>query len=77
MNQPIVTSSYVPAVTSGAKVMAFGDFGYFWVADRQGRTFKRLNELFAQTGQVGFLSSQRVDGKLVLPEAIQVMQVKA
>ena len=77
LNRPIMNSAFVPTIEAEAKIMAFGDFSYYWVADRQGRTFKRLNELFAQTGQVGFLSSQRVDGKLVLPEAIQVMQMKA
>ena len=47
------------------------------IGDRQGRSFKRLNELFAATGQVGFLASQRVDGKLILPEAVQVLKQKA
>ena len=56
--------------------MAFGDFSYYWVADRQGRSFKRLNELFAMTGQVGFLASQRLDGKLILPEAIKTLTIK-
>ena len=56
--------------------MAFGDFSYYWIADRQGRSFKRLNELFAANGQVGFLASQRVDGKLVLPEAVKTMAIK-
>ena len=49
---------------------------YLRIADRQGRTFKRLNELFATTGQVGFLGAQRVDGKLILPEAIKVLKLK-
>ena len=57
--------------------IAFGDFGYYWVADRQGRAFKRLNELYATTGQVGFLATQRVDGKLILPEAIKVLKMKS
>lgn len=61
----------------GGKVIAFGDFKYYWIADRQGRSFKRLNELFAATGQVGFLGSQRVDGKLILPEAVKVLAMKA
>ena len=46
-------------------------------ADRQGRSFKRLNELFATTGQVGFMATQRVDGKLILSEAIKVLAQKA
>jgi len=77
LNRPIKNSAFVPTIEAGAKIMAFGDFSYYWIADRQGRTFRRLNELFAQTGQVGFLSSQRVDGKMILPEAIQFMQMKA
>jgi HK97 family phage major capsid protein len=39
--------------------------------------FKRLNELYAKTGQVGFLATQRVDGKLILPEAIKILQQKS
>ena len=66
-----------PGVGAGNKSIAFGDFSYYWIADRQGRTFKRLNELYATTGQVGFLASQRLDGKLILPEAIKVLQQKA
>jgi len=77
LNRPIVTSVYVPIIAAGAKSIAFGDFGYYWVADRQGRSFKRLNELFAATGQVGFMATERVDGKLILPEAIKILQQKS
>ena len=77
LNRPIITSAYVPMIEAGAKTIAFGDFSYYWVADRQGRSFKRLNELYAATGQVGFMAMQRVDGKLVLTEAIKVLQQKA
>lgn len=76
LNCPYHTSSYVPELGAGKKVMAFGDFSYYWIADRQGRSFKRLNELFAANGQVGFLASQRVDGKLILPEAVKAMTMK-
>ena len=64
-------------IAADAKTVAFGDFSYYWIADRQGRSFKRLNELYAATGQVGFLASQRVDGKLILPEAIKVLAQKS
>jgi len=77
LGRPIYTSSYMPALEAGAKGILFGDLGYYWVADRQGRSFKRLNELYAPTGQVGFLSSERVDGKLILPEAVKCLQMKA
>ena len=75
--RPLYTSAYMPTIEGGAKTVVFGDFSYYWVADRQGRVFKRLNELFATTGQVGFLATQRVDGKLILPEAIKLLQQKA
>ena len=67
----------MPAIAAGNKTILFGDLGYYWVADRQGRSFKRLNELYAATGQVGFLASQRVDGKLVLTEAVKVLAQKS
>ena len=74
LNRPMYTSSFMPTVEAGAKTMLFGDFSYYWIADRQGRIFKRLNELYAETGQVGFIATQRVDGKLILPEAIKVLK---
>lgn len=76
LNRPYKTSSYVPEIGAEKKCMAFGDFSYYWLADRSGRTFKRLNELFAMTGQVGFLAMERVDGRLILPEAIKTLTVK-
>ena len=76
LGRPVKTSAYMPTLAEGNKTIAFGDFGYYWIADRQGRSFKRLNELYAATGQVGFLGSQRVDGKLILPEAIKVLAQK-
>ena len=77
LSRPLKTSAYVPSIAAAAKVLAFGDFGYYWVADRQGRSFQRLGELYAATGQVGFKATQRVDGKLILAEAVKVLQMKA
>lgn len=77
LNRPYKTSSYVPEIGAGKKCMAFGDLSYYWIADRSGRTFKRLNELFAMTGQVGFLAMERLDGKLILPEAVKTLKVKS
>lgn len=77
LGRPVYTSSAVPTIASGKKVIAFGDFNYYWIADRQGRVFKKLSELYATTDQTGFVATQRVDGKLILPEAIKVLQMKA
>jgi HK97 family phage major capsid protein len=75
IGKPIYTSSYVPAIEAEAKVLAFGDYSFYWIADRQARMFQRLIERYATTGQVGYLATQRVDGKLILPEAVQVLQM--
>lgn len=75
--RPVAISDYVPAIALSAKVIAFGDFSYYWIADRQGRVFQRLNELYAVNGQVGFRAYQRVDGKLILAEAVKVLQMAA
>lgn len=77
LGRPVYTSAFMPALEAGKKSVLFGDLSYYWVADRQGRSFRRLGELFAPTGQVGFLATQRVDGKLILPEAVKVLQQKA
>ena len=76
LGKRIYTSPFAPEIGAGAKTIAFGDFSYYWIGDRQGVAFKRLNERYAETGQVGFLASKRVDAKLVLPEAIKVLQQK-
>ena len=76
LNRPVYTSGFMPTLATGNKTILFGDLGYYWVADREGRSFKRLNELYAPTGQVGFLASQRVDGRLVLAEAMKCLAVK-
>ena len=77
LRRPLKTSAFMPAPAAGNKAMVFGDYSYYWIADRTNRTFRRLNELYARTDQVGFLTTQRVDGKLILPEAVKCLQMKA
>ena len=75
LGRPIRTSSFMPGIAKGERVLLFGDMKHYWVADRQNRTFRRLNELYARTDQVGFLTTQRVDGRLILPEAVKVLKM--
>ena len=75
LGRPIVTSGYMPGVSKGQKVLAFGDMSYYWIADRSSRTFRRLNERYAEYDQVGFMTTQRVDGKLILPEAVKYLKM--
>ena len=73
----LYTSPYVPQMEAGAFSVAFGDFKNYWIADRSGRTVQRLNELYSTNGQVGFVATERVDGKVILPEGIKLLKMKA
>lgn len=77
LGYPVHTSQFMPTIAAGAKTIAFGDFSYYNIGDRGSRSLGELRELFAGNGMVGFLAKERVDGKLVLPEAVQCLQMKA
>ena len=66
------TSAYAPA-----DAIAFGDYSYYNIGDRGSRSFKQLNELFAGNGMIGFVAKERVDGKLILPESVQILKLKS
>lgn len=73
----IYTSPYAPTVAAGSLAIAFGDFDNYWIGDRAGKTVQRLNELYATNGQIGYVATERVDGKVILPEGIQLLKMKA
>jgi HK97 family phage major capsid protein len=73
----VLTSAYVPTIAAGAPVIAFGDFSYYNIGDRGVRSFAELKELFAGNGMIGFVAKERVDGKLVLSEAVKILKIKA
>lgn len=66
------TSAYAPT-----DAISFGDYKYYNIGDRGTRSFKQLNELFAGNGMIGFVAKERVDGKLILPETVKVLGLKA
>ena len=65
------TSSFAPA-----NAIAFGDYSYYNIGDRGSRSFAELRELFAGNGMVGYVAKERVDGKLILPEAVKILKLK-
>ena len=68
----VYTSAYAPD-----DAIAFGDFSYYNIGDRGTRSFAELRELFAGNGMIGYVAKERVDGKLVLPEAVQILKISA
>lgn len=75
LGRPYKTSVAAPEATTGNTAVLFGDFKYYWIADRKSRTIRRLNELYAVNGQVAFLGTERLDGCLILPEAIKGLKM--
>ena len=66
------TSAYAPT-----NAIAFGDYKYYNIGDRGTRSFAELRELFAGNGMVAYLAKERVDGKLIMPEAVQILKLGA
>lgn len=77
LNQKVLTSNYMPLPAAGNKAILYGDYSYYWLADREGRSLQRLNELYAANDQVGFKITQRVDGRLILREAVKCLAMKS
>ncbi len=73
LGKPVIANNSMSELAAGAKVMAFGDFSYYWIADRGTPIAQRLLELYAATGQIGFRMARREDARLVLPEAVKLM----
>jgi HK97 family phage major capsid protein len=68
----VYTSEFAPE-----NAIAFGDYRYYNIGDRGTRSFKQLTELFAGNGMIGYVAKERVDGKLILPESVQVLKLKS
>ena len=75
LGYPIYTSPYAPTIAAGAAVIAFGDMSYYNIGDRGTRTIQELRELFAGNDMTGYVMKERVDGVLVLPEAVRVIKI--
>lgn len=70
LGYPVHTSAFTPLTA-----LAFGDYSYYNIGDRGSRSFSELRELFAGNGMIGYVAKERVDGKLILPEAVQVLKI--
>ena len=77
LGYPLYTSAFAPELEKGKPAIAFGDFSYYNIGDRGTRSFQELRELFAGNGMIGYVAKERVDGKLILPEAVQILHVKS
>lgn len=70
LNSPFDMSEFAPnTFTTGQYVGIFADWSQYWIADAMEMELQRLDELYARTNQVGFVSRMETDGMPVLEEA--------
>lgn len=70
LNRPFYMSEYAPnTYTTGQYVGIVGDFSFYWIADSVNMAIMRLDELYAETNQTGFIARKETDGMPVLAEA--------
>ena len=75
LGKKVYISEYMPNAESGSKPIAFGDFSFYWIVERSNMTVRTLQERFFETDQIGYLAFELLDGKLIRPEAIKVLQM--
>lgn len=75
LGKEVLISEFMPNATAGASPVAFGDFRYYTIIDRDHTSIKALREKFATVSQVGYLGFEFLDGKLVRPDAIKVLKI--
>lgn len=67
--KPYINSDYIGDPTSGTLCAYFGDLSKYIIADRTGMVVQRLDERYADTGQVGFRAYRRVDAGAAITSA--------
>lgn len=78
MGRPVMMSEFAPnTMTASQYVGILGDYSNYWIADALDLQIKRLNELYAETDQVGFIGRLSTDGMPVLAEAFARVKLSA
>lgn len=71
LGKPVHVNPDIAAAATGQVSALFGDFSYYVIRDVAGVQLVRLDELYAENGQVGFIGYTRTDGELTLSAAVK------
>lgn len=75
---PVVDCPDMPDIAIGTFPVVFGDMRKaYMIADRIAFQVQELRERYAEYGLVGFIARKRVDGQVVLAEAIHKLKIKS
>jgi len=75
LGKEVVISPYMPSIESDKLPIIFGDLSFYWVIERKPLAIMVLRELYSGQGQIGFLGFERIDGKLIRPEAVKTIKM--
>lgn len=65
----------MPAIAGGNKPIAFGDFSYYDIVERADASVRIIKETLPKVDDIGYIAYEFLDGKLIRPEAIKVLQM--
>lgn len=79
MGKPVInmdnTSNLATTLATANEVAILGDWNQLALVRREGRTIRRLSELYLGTGQIGFLATERNDQEVILPTAFKILKM--
>lgn len=75
LGKSVYINNYMPSAASGAKPVAFGDFSFYWIVERDPLSARILKEKFIESGQIGYLGYEFLDGKFIRSDAVKVLSV--
>ncbi|MBQ3067480.1 MAG: phage major capsid protein [Oscillospiraceae bacterium] len=77
LGKPVYINNCMPSAAPGAKPIAFGDFSFYWIVERDPLSVRVLKEKFIESGQIGYMGYEFLDGKLIRPDAVKVLQINS
>jgi HK97 family phage major capsid protein len=77
LGKPVLISNFMPSPASGEKAIAFGDFSYYWLVERQNLSIRPIKEKYILTDRIAYIGFEFLDGCLIRQEAIKLLQMGA
>ncbi len=77
LGRPVVISNFMPDAEAGSIPLLFGDYSYYWIVCRRPFSIHTLYEKFAKYGQIGYLGTEFLDGRLIRPGAVKGLKITA
>ena len=75
LGKPVTISNFMPDAEAGKIPVLFGDTSYYWWVPRRAVSIRALTEKFSLNDQIGYLSEEFLDGKLVRRKAAKAIKI--